>query len=131
MGINIVGDRLRFRQAIKYVTRKARFEDRNKPVWIGKEKIYWSCTEQAFGTCCGLIPVYPSEYKLTQTTLKVKTSTASRFGPIYCGCCNSVKIDNIYLTYVKDVDMTVSLAFMVLSNLLLRYWESYFGYCVW
>lgn len=105
MGINIVGDRLRFRQVIQSFSRKARMQERTKVIWEGQERLYWGCFDGILGTCCGCFPDDPSTYKLTRNHLKVKVVEPGRCGPIKVCCWHSYRTNNIDLTHVTDVDV--------------------------
>eukprot|EP00551_Chaetoceros_affinis_P014409 CAMPEP_0203689166 /NCGR_PEP_ID=MMETSP0091-20130426/1555_1 /ASSEMBLY_ACC=CAM_ASM_001089 /TAXON_ID=426623 /ORGANISM="Chaetoceros affinis, Strain CCMP159" /LENGTH=227 /DNA_ID=CAMNT_0050558743 /DNA_START=60 /DNA_END=743 /DNA_ORIENTATION=- len=105
MGIEIVGDRCRFRQLIKTMSRKARHMQRNKIIWSGKEQLWFDCWEKCMGTCCGIFPEDPSTYKLTNNHLRVRTVDPLRVGPIRLCCCHKYHVNNIDLTTVEDVDM--------------------------
>ena len=105
IGIDIVGDRCRFRQLIKTLGRKARHAQRTKIIWEGKERIFFSRFEACVGTCCFIFPEDPSTYKLTNNHLKVKTVEPARIGPIRLCCCNSYKVNNVDLSIVEDVDI--------------------------
>lgn len=56
MGMVVVGDRLRFKQLMMTMGRKARFCNSTKAVWTGEEQTYYTDSEQFFCTCLGLIP---------------------------------------------------------------------------
>jgi len=105
MGINIVGDRCRFRLQIDALSRKARAITRTQVMWESQERLFFSCCDACLGTCCGACPEDPSTYKLTQSHLKVRLVTPQRCGPITCCCCTSYAVNNIDLTNVDDVDM--------------------------
>jgi hypothetical protein len=105
MGITIVGDRLLFRQVIQSLSKKARFVDRTKVIWEGKEVLYFGCFDRMMGTCCGCFPDDPSTYKLSSNHLKVKVVEPGRCGPLKVCCWHSYKVNNIDLTHVTDVDV--------------------------
>lgn len=105
MGVNVVGDRIRFRQVIQSFSRKARMHERTKVIWEGEERLYWGCFDQCIGTCCGCCPDDPSTFKLTRNHLKVKVVQPARCGPMTLCCCYSYKTNNIDLTHVTDVDV--------------------------
>lgn len=56
MGMVVVGDRLRFKQLMMTMGRKARFCNSTKAVWTGEEQTYYTDSERFFFTCLGLIP---------------------------------------------------------------------------
>ena len=56
MGMIVVGDRLRFKQLMMTLGRKARFCNNTKIMWSGEEQRYHSDTEQFCCTCLGLVP---------------------------------------------------------------------------
>jgi SAM domain (Sterile alpha motif) len=56
MGMTVVGDRLRFKQLILQLGRKARYIARDKPIWRGEEQRYFSVVEKELFTCFGLFP---------------------------------------------------------------------------
>jgi len=56
MGMIVVGDRLRFKQLMMTMGRKARFSSTTKVMWSGEEQKYYSDTEQMCCTCMGLVP---------------------------------------------------------------------------
>ena len=56
MGMTVVGDRLRFKQLILQLGRKARYTARDKPVWRGEEQRYYSMMEKELCTCFGIFP---------------------------------------------------------------------------
>jgi len=70
MGINIVGDRCRFRCEIDALKRKERAELRTQVIWKGKERLFYGCLDACVGTCCGIFPTDPSTYTLTASHLK-------------------------------------------------------------
>jgi len=105
MGINIVGDRCRFRCEIDALKRKERADLRTKVIWKGKEKLFYGCLDAGVGTCCGICPTDPSTYTLTASHLKVKQVEKKRVLCFECCCFTTVKINNIDLSNVDDVDM--------------------------
>ena len=56
MGMIVVGDRLRFKQLMMTMGRKARFCNSTKAIWTGEEQTYYSDIEHFVCTCMGLIP---------------------------------------------------------------------------
>jgi hypothetical protein len=56
MGMIVVGDRLRFKQLMMTMGRKARFCSSTKVVWSGEEQNYYTEAEQFCCTCMGIIP---------------------------------------------------------------------------
>lgn len=105
MGIEIVGDRCRFRNQIHSLSRKARTVERAKVIWEGEEKLFFGCCDGCIGTCCGIFPEDPSTYKLASNYLKVKLVEPMRCGPVGCPCNKKYSINNIDLTHVDDVDV--------------------------
>lgn len=105
MGIEVVGDRCRFRHVIKTMNRRARHVQRNKVMWEGKEQLWFDQCEGCVNTCCGILPEDPSTYKLTNNHLKIRTVDPMRCGPVRLCCCNNYKTNNIDLSQVQDVDM--------------------------
>lgn len=105
MGIKIVGDRLRFRQVIRNMTKKARVQERSKVIWSGEERLYWSCFDWSYNTCCGCSPIDPSTYKLSSNHFKAKIAEPGRCGPVKVCCCYSYQTNNIDLSQITDVDV--------------------------
>lgn len=105
VGIDIVGDRCRFRHVIKSMSRRARAIQRNKVIWEGKERLWFDKCEGCVNTCGGFCPEDPSLYKLTNNHLKIKTVEPCRVGPVRMCCCNKYNHNNVDLSQVKDVDM--------------------------
>lgn len=105
MGIEIVGDRCRFRELTKSMSRMARQVQRTKVIWKGKEQLWFSKCEGCCQTCCFLCPDDPSIYTLTNSHLRVKDVTPFRLGRMKFMCCHEYKINNIDLSQVDDVDM--------------------------
>ncbi len=105
MGIDIVGDRCRFRHHLKSISRKARAEQRSRVIWMDKERLFFGCADWGVSTCCGLIPEDPSTYKLTNNHLKIRLVDPIRIGPIRLCCGQKYSVNNLDLTYVDDVDM--------------------------
>ena len=56
MGMIVVGDRLRFKQLMMTMGRKARFGSATKAIWSGEEQKYYSDVEKYCCTCIGLFP---------------------------------------------------------------------------
>jgi SAM domain (Sterile alpha motif) len=56
MGMIVVGDRLRFKQLMMTMGRKARFCNTTKAIWSGEEQKYYSDAERYCCTCVGLVP---------------------------------------------------------------------------
>jgi len=56
MGMTVVGDRLRFKQLILQLGRRARYNARDKPLWRGEEQRYYSACEKEIFTCFGAFP---------------------------------------------------------------------------
>jgi SAM domain (Sterile alpha motif) len=56
MGMIVVGDRLRFKQLMMTMGRKARFCNTTKAIWIGEEVKYYSEAEKL---CCTGMGVFP------------------------------------------------------------------------
>ena len=106
MGITIVGDRLTFQHAIKDLHRQSRFVKRIESLWEDTEQIFFNPYDQAIFTMCGLCPVDPSTYKLTQNHLKVKKVIPTRCGPFRLCCFGNInRSNNIDLSKVDDVDV--------------------------
>ena len=105
MGINCIGDRLRFRSHIDQLKLQARAIARTKCIWEGQEQLYFSGISAACCTCCGLFPEDPSTYKLMSNHLKIKNVKPIRIGRLRLPCCNHYSINNVDLTYVADVDV--------------------------
>lgn len=105
MGIMIVGDRIRFRQALTAMARKHRMEALTTGLWQGEERLYFSDCEKLIYTCGGCCPEDPSTYKLTSRYVKIKTVDPARCGPIKLCCCNQYSTNNIDLSKVDDVDV--------------------------
>mmetsp|Transcript_22193 Transcript_22193/g.33219 ORF Transcript_22193/g.33219 Transcript_22193/m.33219 type:complete len:222 (-) Transcript_22193:288-953(-) len=104
MGIEIVGDRCRFRDLIKHTSRMGRQIQRTKVIWKGEEQLWFSAFEHCCSTCCYLMPEDPSTYTLTNSHLKVKMVNPYRCGPCRLSCCNEYSINNIDLSQVEDID---------------------------
>lgn len=105
MGIDIVGDRCRFRHQLNSLKRKARHVQRNRLIWDGSERIFFGGFDWCIGTCSGCCPEDPSTYKLTNNHLKIRTVEPVRVGPLRLCCCAKYSINNIDLTQVSDVDI--------------------------
>lgn len=105
MGIDIVGDRCRFRHQLNSLRRKSRYIQRNQLIWEGSERVFFGGLDWCIGTCSGLCPEDPSTYKLTNNHLKIKTVEPVRLGPIRLCCCAKYSINNIDLTQVNDIDI--------------------------
>ena len=105
MGIDIVGDRCRFRHILASLKRVARSSQRNKVIWSSNERLFFDGCEKFFSTCFFICPADPSTYKLTNHHLKIKTVDPVRVGPFRLCCCAKYSVNNIDLTQVKDVDM--------------------------
>ena len=56
MGMTIVGDRLRFKQIIMQLGRKARLTAKQKPIWKSEKQRYYSTAEKECCTCFGALP---------------------------------------------------------------------------
>lgn len=56
MGMIVVGDRLRFKQLMVTMGRKARFCSSTKAVWTGEERYYYGDMEREIFTCAGFCP---------------------------------------------------------------------------
>mmetsp|Transcript_48213 Transcript_48213/g.94193 ORF Transcript_48213/g.94193 Transcript_48213/m.94193 type:complete len:240 (-) Transcript_48213:161-880(-) len=107
IGVNIVGDRLEFKNHLKMLQLKRRTERRTRVVWKGKEPLYYTVFDKAFGTCCYLCPDDPTQYTLTTHHLKIKEVDQLRCGAIkVCSCCcKSYQQNNIDLTQISDTDI--------------------------
>jgi len=106
MGIDVVGDRLRFKLCLKELSRAHRFHKRVEALWQGVEQLFFSDFERGCFTCGGLCPIDPSTYKLTTNHLKVHRVQPVRCGPVPL-CCFGVSYtsNNIDLSKVDDVDV--------------------------
>lgn len=106
MGVTIVGDRLLFQRCIKDLSRRERHQARIQVLWEGVERVFFSSYDRACFTCCGLCPVDPSTYRLTNNHLKVKKVRPVRCGPIPLFCFGASYVsNNIDLSKVDDVDV--------------------------
>lgn len=112
MGITIVGDRLRFKQCLLSLQRKTKYNlnTRNKAIWEGTERRYYSTGEQNCYTCYGIMPDDPGTYKLTSSQLKIKTVNPLRFGPTQLRCWFEYGLKTIDLNDVKEVDVMTTAA---------------------
>jgi len=105
MGIANIGDRKMFCKALQDLAKQERKQERERVLWQGQEVMFFSWWDGCWGTCCGCVPVDPSEYTLTGTHLVIRTQNPCRIGPIPC-CCNlQYVVDNVDLTHVVDADV--------------------------
>jgi len=105
LGINSIGDRKRFIAALDELKKGSRKADREKILWQDTEVLFFSCYDRNCATCCGCCPVDPSEYKLTNHHLVIKTVMPSRCGPLRCCFGHEYHVDNIDLTYITSGDI--------------------------
>ncbi|CAB9512075.1 expressed unknown protein [Seminavis robusta] len=105
MGMTVVGDRLRFKQLILQLGRKARYVSRDKPIWRGEEQRYYSIVEKELSTCFGIFPDDPTTYKLLDSSIKIKRVEPTKVGPVRLFCCYEYSMKNIDLARVKDVEV--------------------------
>lgn len=105
MGITKVGDRHRVMEALGDLKKAQQQKEREKPLWEGKELLYFSCFDKACSTCCGCCPQDASTYKLTYNNLEIKSVEPMRCGPIPCCCGHKYEIDNIDLSNIQDADL--------------------------
>mmetsp|Transcript_3472 Transcript_3472/g.5099 ORF Transcript_3472/g.5099 Transcript_3472/m.5099 type:complete len:217 (+) Transcript_3472:113-763(+) len=103
--IPVIGDRLRFKEAIEKLQQSHREKKRSEELWHGEEVLFISCWDQACGTCCGCCPSDASTYSLTKNHMTIKTVNPKRCGPIRCCCGHEYSIDNIDLTHITSVDV--------------------------
>ena len=56
MGMTVVGDRMRFKQLLLSLGRRARCAGNETPLWTVKEQKYYTPFEQHVCTVCGIFP---------------------------------------------------------------------------
>lgn len=105
MGIECIGDRLRFRLIVEDLKKKNRVIDRSRCIWEGQERVFFSDVTASICTCCGCFPIDPSTYKLMSNYIKVKKVKPFRCGPVRMCCCNEYTTNNVDLTYLTNVDV--------------------------
>ncbi len=105
IGMQKVGDRLHVLEALETLKKARRLQEREKVIWTGKEKMYFSCCDACCASCCGCCPDTPSEYTVKTNSVEIKTHHTNMCGP--CKCCfgNSWEIDNIDMSTIREVDL--------------------------
>ena len=118
MGIDIIGDRLKFKLCLKELARKHRFQKRVEPLWEGQEKLFHSPCEKSCLTVGGLFPVDPGTYKLTRNHLRVK-----HVKPVRCFC---VPLPCFGLTHTSNnIDLSKVVSYVICIIYLVQKNESY------
>eukprot|EP00193_Tetraselmis_chui_P020477 CAMPEP_0177777058 /NCGR_PEP_ID=MMETSP0491_2-20121128/15071_1 /TAXON_ID=63592 /ORGANISM="Tetraselmis chuii, Strain PLY429" /LENGTH=242 /DNA_ID=CAMNT_0019295945 /DNA_START=361 /DNA_END=1089 /DNA_ORIENTATION=- len=107
MGIELVGDQKAIMDELSQLKRAVVRVLRDQILWTGREQLFDNCCQKAMGTCCGLCPIPPAQYTLTNQALKITNVEIFRCcnGWCRCACCGvDQSVNNIDLNYIKDVD---------------------------
>ena len=104
IGVELVGDRLRFRSIVRNLNTQARFNARTRSIWKGQEQLYYNSCHQCISTC-GLFPQDPSSYNITFSHIRIKQVDPARCGRMRLCCCYSYSINNVDMSKINDVNV--------------------------
>mmetsp|Transcript_42351 Transcript_42351/g.107078 ORF Transcript_42351/g.107078 Transcript_42351/m.107078 type:complete len:244 (+) Transcript_42351:332-1063(+) len=108
MGIMCVGDQKAVMDELSGLRRAAVRVLRDEIIWTGEEKLFENCCVKAGSTCCGICPIPPARYTLTNQSLKITNVEVFRccgWRWCRCACCGiDQNVNNVDLNYIRDVD---------------------------